>query len=170
MATASPDALESHGPSMNVRYDMIACHVVRPDASGGSHEFLQLRRRSDDYLGGTWQIVRGRCEGDELAWRAALRELQEETSLQPREFYKLSLMEQFYLVPGETVWHVPSFVAVVDRDAEVRLNGEHEAYRWIPRERIDAESMWAGERIVLAEIFRDILDDGPAKPHLRVKL
>jgi dihydroneopterin triphosphate diphosphatase len=154
---------------MNVRYDMIACHVVRPDANGTSHEFLQLRRHGDDYMGGTWQIVRGRCEPNEPAWRAALRELHEETGLQPLEFYKLSLMEQFYLVHEETVWHVPSFVAVVVRESEVRLNEEHDQFRWVPRERIDAETMWAGERLVLAELCREVLDDGLAKPFLRLE-
>jgi dATP pyrophosphohydrolase len=68
---------------MKIRYDMIACHVVRPDETGASHEFLQLRRRADDYLGGTWQIVRGTCLPDEPAWQAALRELEEETGLRP---------------------------------------------------------------------------------------
>jgi dihydroneopterin triphosphate diphosphatase len=153
---------------MNVRYDMIAVHVVRPDAAGTSHEFLQLRRSQGDYLGGTWQIVRGTANPGEKAWEAALRELKEETGLSPREFYKLSLMEQFYLVPTETVWHVPSFVAIVGREDEVRLNEEHEAWRWIPRDRIDAETMWAGERLVLAEVMREVLDGGLSRLHLRV--
>lgn len=157
---------------MHVRYDMIACHVVRCPASGGRrhpHEFLQLRRAAGDYMGGTWQIVRGTAEPGEPAWRAALRELAEETRLVPAEFYKLSLMEQFYLVPAETVWHVPSFVAVVGAGAEVVLNDEHDAHRWVPRDRIDAETMWAGERLVLAEVMREVCDDGPAKPYLRVR-
>jgi dATP pyrophosphohydrolase len=153
---------------MNVRYDMIACHVVRPDPSGRSHEFLQLRRRAGDYMGGTWQTVRGTAAPGEAAWQAALRELREETGLVPTEFYKLSLLESFYLVRGETIWHCPSFVALVPADAEVVLNEEHDAFRWKPRDRIDAETMWAGERQVIAEICREILDGGPAKPHLKV--
>lgn len=153
---------------MNVRYDMIAVHVVRPDAAGASHEFLQLRRSVNDYLGGTWQIVRGTSHPGEKAWEAALRELREETGLAPREFYKLSLMEHFYLIPGETVWHVPSFVAVIAREDEVRLNEEHEALRWVPRDEIDAETMWAGERAVLGEVMREILDGGLSKSHLHV--
>lgn len=153
---------------MIVRYDMIACHVVRTLGVGSSHEFLQLRRRADDDMGGTWQIVRGTCEPGEPAWRAALRELGEETGLVPVEIYKLSLMEQFYIQPADTVWHVPSFVAVVGRDVDVRLNDEHDAFRWVPRDRIDAETMWAGERLVLGEVLREVLDGGLSKPYLRV--
>jgi dATP pyrophosphohydrolase len=155
---------------MNVRYDMIACHVVRPDAAGTSHEFLQLRRSAGDYLGGTWHIVRGTALPGELAWRAALRELREEAGLAPAEFYKLSLLESFYLIPGETVWHVPSFCAVVSREANVRLNDEHDAFRWVPRAEIDALTPWAGERLVVAEVMREILDGGVVKPFLRVAL
>ena len=156
---------------MTKRTDMIACHVIRPGTHDGvSHEFLQLRRSAGDYLGGTWQIVRGRLEPGETAWQGALRELREETGLVPAEFYKLSLLESFYLIPGETIWQVPSFIAVVPREAEVVLNEEHEAYRWVPRERIDALTMWAGERVVLAEVMREICDGGLSKPHLRVKV
>ena len=149
---------------------MVGCHVVRPDASGRSHEFLQLRRAARDYMGGTWQSVRGTFKPGETAGQAALRELHEETGLTPVEFYRLSLLESFYLVHDETVWHCPCFVAVVQRDAPVVLNEEHEAFRWTPRERIDAETMWAGERQVVAEICRDVLDGGPAKPYLRLSM
>ena len=155
---------------MNVRYDMIACHVVRPDSAGTSHEFLQLRRAAADYMGGTWQIVRGTALPGELAWQAALRELHEETGLRPAELYRLGLMETFYIPHGETVWHVPNFAAVVPRDAEVRLNEEHDAFRWVPRARVDAETTWASERPVLAEVMREVCDGGLAKPHMRVTL
>lgn len=155
---------------MNVRYDMVAVHVVRPDAAGASHEFLQLRRHPDDYLGGAWSIIRGGIEPGELAWQAALRELREEAGLTPREFYKLSLMELFYLATDETIWHVASFVALVSRDDKVILNDEHDALRWVPRNDIDAQTMWAGERQIVQEISREILDNGLAKAHLRVAL
>jgi dATP pyrophosphohydrolase len=154
---------------MNVRYDMVACQVVRADTSGRSHEFLQLRRAAGDYMGGTWQTVRGTSEAGETASQAALRELREETGLVPAEFYRLSLLEGFYLVHDETVWHCPCFVAVVSRDSRVVLNEEHDAFRWTPREQMDAHVMWAGERQVVAEICRDILDGGPAKPYLRLR-
>jgi dATP pyrophosphohydrolase len=150
---------------------MIACHVIRPGpAGGGSHEFLQLRRSAGDYLGGTWQIVRGTANPGELAWQTALRELREETGLVPGEFYKLSLIESFYLIPGETLWQVPCFCAVVPRSAEVQLNDEHDDFRWVPRNQIDAVTMWPGERLVLAEVMREICDDGLSKPHVRVKM
>jgi dATP pyrophosphohydrolase len=153
---------------VNVRYDMVAVHVVRPDSAGTSHEFLQLRRSAQETLPGAWAIIRGTIDGDERAWQAALRELREETGLRPLEFYKMSLLEMFYFVQDESLWHVPSFCAVVGRDARIVLNDEHDAFRWIPRTEIDEATMWAGERLVVQEVCREILDDGLSKPFLRI--
>jgi dATP pyrophosphohydrolase len=154
---------------MNVRYDMIALYVVRPDAAGKLGEFLQLRRSAGEYMGGAWSIVRGKIEAGETAWQAALRELREETGLVPRELYKLTLMEIFYLVVDETIWHVPAFCAVVDRDSAVTLNDEHDQFRWITRDQAPTQMMWANERQLVDEVCFEIFDNGPAKPYLRVQ-
>ncbi len=37
-------------------------------------------------------------------------------------------------------------------------------------ERIDADFLWPGERNQLAELCREILDDGPAKRYLRIQI
>jgi dihydroneopterin triphosphate diphosphatase len=137
---------------------------------GGGHELLQLRRAPDEVLAGAWTPVRGGIEKGETAWQAALRELREETGLAPLEFFQLDTIDLFYLVAGDSLWHVPGFCAVVGRDAEVVLNEEHDAHRWTPRARIDADFLWPGERQQLAELCREILDDGPAKPYLRIRM
>jgi len=152
---------------MNVSYAMIAVYVVRSTPTGG-HEFLQLRRRRDDYMGGTWQTVRGTAHPGETAWQAARRELREETGLAPAEFYKLSGIETFYLVHNETTYHVPSFCAIVPTTAKVVLNEEHDEYRWLPRETAASHFMWPSERPLLAEVCAEILDDGPTKQFLRL--
>lgn len=153
---------------MNVRHDMVACYVVRPTADGSGHEFLLLRRAAGEYMAGAWAVVRGTREPGETAWAAALRELREETGLVPREFYQLDTVDVFYLAKGDTIWHCPAFCALVERDVEVALNEEHDAVRWVPRQRIEAELLWPGERVQLAELCHAILDDGPAKAHLRI--
>jgi 8-oxo-dGTP pyrophosphatase MutT (NUDIX family) len=153
---------------MNARHDMITVFVVRPDAGGRSHEFLQLRRVPDDYMGGTWQVVRGGMESGESAAQAALRELREEAGLAPREFYRLSCVESFYTPVDDTLWHSVAFCAVIGREQQVVLNHEHDAMRWIPRAQMDAHLMWASERRLLSALCRDILDNGPAKPFLVV--
>lgn len=154
---------------MNLRYDMIVCYAIRPDASGKPGELLQLRRAKGDHLEGIYTPIRGGIEPGETAWRAALRELREETGLVPNEFYQLDTVDLFYLAASDTLWQCPGFCAIVPRDATVTLNHEHDDYRWIDRARFDRDSLWPGERNQLAELCREILDDGPAKAHLRLK-
>ena len=156
---------------MNARWDMVTVFVARPDPSGVSHEFLQLLRSRDRYMGGTWQVVRGGIEPGETAVDAALRELREETALAPKEFYRLGNVESFHTIVDDTLWHSAAFCAIVGREQEVCLNPEHDDYRWMPCERIDAQTMWASERSVLRDLQRDVLDGddgGLAKRHLRV--
>ena len=155
---------------MRVRYDMVACFVVRAGDAGGEHEFLQLRRAADDFMGGAWSTVRGKIEEGEKAWEAALRELKEEAGIAPGEFYQLDTVDIFYLHGDDTLWHCPGFCAVVGRDVLVTLNAEHDAFRWTERGRIEQDFMWPGERAQLAELCREVLDNGAAKSYLRIAL
>jgi dATP pyrophosphohydrolase len=157
---------------VKLRHDNIICHVFRPTADGASHEFLQLRRAPGTYphMAGAWAPVRGKVEPGETAYQAAARELREETTLVPVEFYQLDTIDQFYLAADDCIWMCPGFIAIVARDATVTINDEHDAVRWVPRARIDADVLWPGERAQLAEACREILDNGPAKPYLRVTL
>jgi dATP pyrophosphohydrolase len=155
---------------MNVRHDMVNCHVVRPALDGRLGEFLQLRRAPGDYGAGMWAIVRGKIELGETASAAALRELREETGLVPEAFYALNTLDSFYLAHDDTVWHVPGFVALVARNSAVTLNEEHDAIRWVARTDIDASFLWPGERAQLNEACREVVDGGPAKLFLRLPL
>ena len=154
---------------MRVRYDMVACFVVRVP-SAAEAEFLQLRRVPGDFMGGAWSTVRGGIEAEEKAWEAALRELREEAGITPREFYQLDTVDVFYLHGDDTLWHCPGFCAVVDADVMVTLNSEHDAFRWVKRGNINREFMWPGERAQLGELCREILDEGPAKKYLRITI
>jgi dihydroneopterin triphosphate diphosphatase len=153
---------------MNVRHDMVACYVVRPGGPGAAAEFLQLRRSPGEYLAGAWSTVRGKIEAGEKAWQAALRELREEAGIAPIEFYQLDTVDIFYLWGDDTLWHCPGFCAVVAPDVTITLNEEHDASRWTRRDEINAKFIWPGERAQLAELCREILDNGPAKSYLRI--
>ena len=143
-----------------------SCFVVRSRDAG--YEFLQLRRARGRFMEETWQLVTGGIEPGETAWQAALRELKEETALVPSEFYQVDVVNTFYLAATDSISQSPMFCAVVLTDSTVRLNEENTDYRWVPREKIEACIMWPGERAALREVFREILDDGPAKRYLRI--
>jgi len=159
---------------MLIRSDLVACYVARPDESGKSYEFLQLLRAKGDYMGGTWQTVAGCTEGDETAWQAALREVKEEAGLTPLEFYRIGIVNSFYISAHDgqedTLWHQIPFLAIISRDSEIVLNDEHEAFRWISRNDADGNFMWPSDRENLSLACRDILDEGLAKEFLRILL
>jgi dATP pyrophosphohydrolase len=153
---------------VKARHDMVTVFVVRRRADGGSHEFLQLRRVASDYMGGTFQTIRGGTGAGENAIAAALREMREESGLTPVEFYRLGSVESFYIPVDDAIWHCPVFCAVVDPSAKIVLNEEHDAFRWIPADETDEAFMWSSEWPLIDEIKRVILADGPAKRFLRL--
>jgi dATP pyrophosphohydrolase len=156
--------------TMNLRHDMIFVYVARPDGSGVSHEFLQLRRAPGMEVSGSWAAVSGRIEPGEVAWKAALRELREETGLAPAEFYRLDCAGEFYTTVDDSLWIAPVFFALVAADANVVLNEEHQEFRWLGRKHAAALFTWPGDRRAVREICDEILDDGPAREFLRIEL
>ncbi len=146
----------------------VSCFVVRRDGAGDA--FLQLRREPTRYMGDTWQLVTGGIDAGETAWQAALRELREETGLTPIEFFQLDVVNTFYLAASDSILHSPMFCAIVAPDSAVVLNHENIAFRWLGRQEMASALMWPGERTAFTELCREILDDGPAKPFLRLAL
>jgi 8-oxo-dGTP pyrophosphatase MutT (NUDIX family) len=155
---------------MEIRYNMVSCYVARPTADGTSHEFLQLRRRPDDFMGGTWQAIYGQSEGDESPVQAVVRELKEEAALIAAELYRLDQVSVFYIAATDTLWHCVPFCAIVLRDQQVMINEEHDDHRWIPASEADQHFMWKDNRDAIADILKFILTDSLAKPFLRIPL
>ncbi len=153
---------------MNLRHDLIQCYVVRP--AGRSHEFLQLHRRPGQLMGGTWQPIHGRIEPGETAWQAAVRELKEETGLEPVELYSVEAVQTYYMQQDDAVWFAVPFCAYVRPNAPVVLDEEHDQYRWIGRDRAAEEFFWSGDRRAVAEICITLLDNAPAKAFLRIEV
>lgn len=184
---------------MNVRHDMVQCYVVRPGTalagagtasaapgkdgsptgfpaaeavppSAGVWQFLQLRRAKHDYLGGIWHTVAGGIEQGETAVAAVVREMREESGLAPQELYCLDRIGSFYVPDLDTLWHSVLFCAIVAPDAQVQLNEEHDAFRWLAAEAAAEEFLWPNDREAVVQIRREILADGLAKQYMRVKL
>jgi dATP pyrophosphohydrolase len=151
---------------MQIRYDMVECFVVR--RMNETYQFLLLRRTPGDYMGETWQTVYGGLNENEIAWQAALRELREEAGLTASELYRLDGVSMFYVSESDTLWHCVPFCAIVDGEHEVKLDAEHDAFRWLPAAEMESHLMWPSDRALAAQVRREILDNGPAKTHMRV--
>jgi 8-oxo-dGTP diphosphatase len=149
-------------------YDMVSVYVFRRTVAGA--EFLLLRRRADDYMGGTWQPVYGSIRAGETATHAALRELAEETGLRPVRLYHSDSIVIFYIASKDTVYHCPAFVAEAATDAAVKLNKEHDAFEWVAAKEAVGRLMWPGQRQVAREIIEEIITPGPATPYLEIAI
>ena len=116
--------------------------VLRPADAGV--QCLVLRRSGIGRSPGSWEMVHGHADPGESPWDAAVRELREETGLDPVRMYNLSRVESFYLHKSDTVTLVAMFAALVER-AEVVLSEEHDDFAWLPVEEAKQRFSWPRE-------------------------
>ncbi|OZB58557.1 MAG: NUDIX hydrolase [Lysobacterales bacterium 14-68-21] len=129
----------------------------------GAATRLLLVRRSGAYLDGVWSYIAGHVHEGETGWQAARRELFEETGLVPEAFYATSFCEQFYRAQPEGIEIVPAFVARVGERAEVRLNHEHSACRWVDLDEAATLLPFGSQRDLLAHVRREFVERTPSE-------
>lgn len=122
-----------------------------------------IMKRVGDPLDGEWFQVAGRLEDGETAWAAALRELDEETSLKPKSFYAAEVCEQFYSHEADAIMLMPVFVAFVDEAAQVVLNDEHSEFKWMSLMEAKATIPFPGQRRILAQVWEDFVENEPTE-------
>ena len=123
--------------------------VVREE--DGHWQVLALQRAQDTRCPGSWEVVHGRIEAGELPEEAALRELREETGLEARRLYAVTV-QPFYMRGAGVVSAAVVFVAFVDATATARLATEHAAHEWLPPGAADQRLIWSRSRAALREI------------------
>lgn len=129
---------------------------------------LLLLRRTGSTLTGEWCQVAGGIEHGETAWQAALREAEEETGLTLTALYSADICEQFYEADRDAITLTPVFVAFAPAGCTVRLNDEHDDFRWLSLNEAAALLPFAGQRTTLAHIKREFVDRQP-NPLLRIQ-
>lgn len=123
-----------------LKANLVSVYVVREGQRG--IELLLLQRPQDYTFPGDWQAVHGHIEEGETAWQAALREVREETALQPRRWFRLFEVETFYNPENDTVYLVPTFMAEADRQAQCELSPEHRSHVWRLLPEARAQCAW----------------------------
>lgn len=93
-----------------------------------------------------WRMIGGNVEKGEQFYEAALRELKEETGLDPLLFWTIPSLNQFYDHRTDTIHQIPAFGAEIKWDSEVVLNHEHFEYKWISEDEIDDYILWPEQR------------------------
>jgi len=143
----------------DIRVDVIDAYLLRPGGSG--LEVLVLRRAAGGRSPGSWETVHGHIEPGETPVQAALRELREETGLEPARLYNVSRVEAFYRHQTNDVVLIPVFAGVVEARAAVRHSAEHDRAEWLAPPEASARFAWPRERRALDDVL-SILRSGDA--------
>lgn len=151
---------------LEVRCSMVSIVVIKGDSADTRVLLLQ---RASEYLRGVWSYVAGHIEPNETGSQAARRELAEETGLVPQAMYATSFCEQFYDASSDCIMVVPAFVARVDDNCTVRLNGEHTALRWLTIDAAMRELPFGSQRALFAYVQCEFIDRPPSE-HLRIEM
>ena len=136
-----------------VDVSLVDVYVLRPTGSVPV-DVLALRRSAAGRCPGAWETVHGHIEGQEGPVRAAVRELREETGLEPLRLYNMSRVETFYRHVTDEVSLIPVFGAIIDQEATVTLSEEHDTHRWVTPDEAVSLYSWPRER----RAVRDVLD------------
>lgn len=128
--------------------------------SGGAARVLLLKRAKGIFAG-LWCQVTGRIETGEMGYEAAVREVIEETGLSSGKLYTADFCDFFYNPVVNVIEAIPMFVAVVEENAQVRLNDENTEYRWAEIHEAGQIVPFLGHRSVLNEIRRDFIETEP---------
>ena len=91
---------------------VVDCYVF--NLLGDSPEFLILKRNKNKIYEHLWQGVAGKIEKGESAWQTAIRELKEETGLDPLNIFVADHVSRFYETNGDRINLVPVFGIEVD--------------------------------------------------------
>jgi dATP pyrophosphohydrolase len=117
---------------VTVRPDIVACWLFRTGTSG--LEILLLKRAPDRIYPGIWQPVTGRLEEGERIVDGALRELVEETGIEPAGIEVLYSLDQVNLFHADHLDALQSevvFAAHLRLGVEAVLSHEHDDQRWL---------------------------------------
>ena len=128
---------------MNVVSTLVEAHIFRENENG--IEFLLLKRSEHQHYAGLWQMVTGKIKSDEKSFQTALREIKEETGLNPTQLWVAPTVNSFYEPKDESICLIPVFAARVESD-EVKISTEHSEYQWVNRVTAQKLLAWEGQR------------------------
>ena len=129
-------------------------------------EILLVRRSAERTLPGVWQPVTGGIERGETAWRAAAREVLEETGLTPLRWWALEHMTVYYEPAKDAVLALPLFAAEVAATDPVPLSHEHDRSAFLAPAAAARRVIWESQRRALEALRDEVLRPG-ARPGLR---
>lgn len=111
--------------------DSIQVHIVRISPEN-KPEYLVIKRSDNSNLyPSVWQVITGWIDNGETAIQTALREVQEETGLNPIKICTIPYVASFFNPIRDLVQFAPVFGMMVDNNAHVKLSVEHSEFKWL---------------------------------------
>ncbi|MFN1833852.1 NUDIX pyrophosphatase [Balneola sp. MJW-20] len=121
-------------------------------------KFLVFLRSKKKIYADQWRMIGGKVDENESYWKAALRELNEETGLVPDHFWVVPSVNTFYEAASDMIHHIPAFAAQIPANEEIQLNEEHTSYKWISADEVQLYLRWP-EQQRLIRLIQTILED-----------
>ena len=114
--------------------------------------FLLLKRNKNKIYEHLWQGVAGKIEEGETPPEAAIRELKEETGLDPVNMFVADHVSRFYEVHGDRVNLVPVF-GIEAGSTGVTLSDEHIDFKWVNIKEALNTLVWNGQKEGIQTVY-----------------
>lgn len=134
-----------------IRATATVIEVYLIDRSLNPWRILTLKRSSDEVRPNSIEVIHGKIEKGEPVENAAVREVSEETGLEVKELFSITV-HNFYVPSLSRIETSMVFCALVDSKAEITLGKEHQSYEWLPFDTAKSRLSWPRSRQMLNEI------------------
>ena len=137
----------------NIEVRVIDAYVYRTTSAGLL--FLVLKRAKTKMYEHIWQGVAGKIEDGETSWKAAIRELKEETGLAPLKIFVADHVSKFYETNGDRINLVPVFGIEVDSEIVI-ISREHCDHKWVDLNGALDLLVWRGQKQAI-QVIHDMV-------------
>ena len=137
---------------MKIKTNLIEAHTMKKTEEG--NKYLIMKRASNQKYPNIWQMVTGKINENEKAYKAALREIEEETNLAANKLYIVPNINYFYDNNDDSITIIPVFVAIIDDDKNLKISSEHSEYKWSDATESKQLFAWQGQKKSI-----DIIED-----------
>jgi type II secretory ATPase GspE/PulE/Tfp pilus assembly ATPase PilB-like protein/8-oxo-dGTP pyrophosphatase MutT (NUDIX family) len=154
-------------PMTKIVPGVVEVYVIRPD--GGDWRVLVLQRGADTKRPSSWETVYGKIDAGERPEKAAVRELREETGLEPDALFNLTVFS-FFLHASQTIQMAIAFVAFVPAESSVIIGEEHQRFEWLSMDDACERFTWPRSAQAIRDAYHLLAtgNAGPVEDVLRI--
>lgn len=129
---------------MKLISNMIEAHIFRESKNG--IEFLLLKRSENVVYPNLWQMVNGKIKKNEKAFETAVREIKEESGLNPKKLWVVPNVNLFYSHENDHIQVLPVFAALVNSKSIIKLSNEHSEFKWVKPAQAKKMLAWEAQK------------------------